>query len=272
MTAPASTVADRERGSTLGFFVRLALLAWVLRCLIIEPFFIPSGSMLPTMAIGDYLFVAKWPYGYSRYSFLWQFPPIRGRLFGRVPTRGDVIVFKPPTSESGSWVKRVIGVPSDRVEVRDGVLILNGKPVPKVSIGDYATPITPNSPCRMVGGLAPRLGAAAGGGQACLYPAFHETLPNGRSYTTLDQIDSPLADHFGPVTVPAGTVFVMGDNRDDSEDSRFSPAEGGVGFLPVDRIVGRASIAFWSTDGSASYVKPWTWFTAMRASRLGTTY
>ena len=262
----------KQRGTTLGFLAKLALLAWVLRCLIVEPFFIPSGSMLPNMAIGDYLFVSKWTYGYSKYSFIGHFPPFAGRVLGTMPERGDVAVFKPPGNEGVSFVKRVIGLPGDRVEVRDGVLILNGVAVPKVAIGDYAMHVSDNSPCRTVGGLAPRIVAAPGGGVSCLYRAFRETLPGGRSYIVLDQYDSPLADHFWPVTVPAGAVFMMGDNRDDSEDSRFGIAEGGVGFVPIDHLVGRASFAFWSTDGSASYVRPWTWFSAMRASRLGTRY
>ena len=270
-TAPSTATPAKPRPSTLAFYLRLALFAWVLRCLIFEPFYIPSGSMLPGMAIGDYLFVAKWPYGYSRYSFLWGVPSFDGRLLSHLPDRGDVVVFKPPGDESASYVKRAIGLPGDTVEVRDGVLILNGRPAPKVRLGDDAIPVTPNSPCRTVGGTLPRLAPAPGGGQACLYPAFRETLPNGRSFTILDQFDSP-ADHFGPVQVPAGTVFMMGDNRDDSEDSRFAVAEGGVGFVPLDHLVGRATFAFWSTDGGASWVKPWTWVTALRASRLGHTY
>ena len=181
-------------------------------------------------------------------------------------------MFKPPGQEDQSYVKRAIGLPGDTIEVRDGVLILNGTAVPKVRLGDAPVKVTPNSPCRTVGGLLPRLVAAPGGGENCLYPAYRETLQGGASDITIDPFDSPLADNFGPVKVPAGTVFMMGDNRDDSEDSRFSVAEGGVGFVPVDHLVGRATVAFWSTDGSASYAKPWTWFTALRASRLGTAY
>jgi len=191
-------------------------------------------------------------------------------LFNRLPTRGDVVVFKPPGRENETWVKRVIGLPGDTIAVDNGTVILNGQPVTKTSIGDAAIPLSANSPCRSIGGAA-RIGRTAAGAEACLYPAFQETLPGGRSFTTLDQADVP-ADHFDPVTVPAGTVFMMGDNRDDSEDSRFSPAVGGAGFVPLDHLVGRAGFAFWSTDGSASYVQPWTWFTALRARRLGTAY
>lgn len=268
-TATTAPTTAKKQGSTLGFLLRFALAAWLLRALLLEPFFIPSGSMLPTMAIGDYLFVQKWPYGYSRFSFPWQVPPIAGRWFSALPARGDVVVFKPPTSDRDSWVKRVIGLPGDIIAVRDGTVILNGRPVPRVSLGDKAVPLSPNSPCRTIGGEPRVVGGA--GGPNCLYSAFRETLPGGKTYLTLDQADVPM-DQFGPVAVPAGTVFVMGDNRDDSEDSRFSPAAGGVGFLPVDRIVGRAGHIFWSTDGSADYTKPWTWFSALRADRIGTRY
>ena len=267
-TRPKSTA----QGSTLGFLLKFAIAAWLLRSLIVAPFNIPSGSMLPTMAIGDYLFVSKWPYGYSRFSFLWEFPSFNGRVLAHYPARGDVVVFRPPGNESVDYVKRAIGLPGDTVEVRDGIVILNGQPLLRTKLGDEAIPVTPNSPCRAAGGIAPRLGVAAGGGSACLYPAYRETLPGGKSYIVLDQYNSPLADHFARVTVPAGTVFMMGDNRDDSEDSRFTVARGGIGFVPIDNLVGRAGYAFWSTDGSAVWAKPWTWFSAMRASRIGTSY
>ena len=268
--SPRTRSKPKKESSFLGSLARFAILAWILRCLVVEPFYIPSGSMQPNMAIGDYLFVEKWPYGYSRMSFLWQFPPISGRIFPHLPARGDVVVFKPPGRENETWVKRVIGLPGDTIAVDNGTVILNGQPISKTPIGDTAIPVTPNSPCRSIG-HAPRLGRTPTGAETCLYPAFRETLPGGRSFTTLDQADVP-ADHFDAVTVPAGTVFMMGDNRDDSEDSRFSPDIGGAGFVPLDHLVGRAGFAFWSTDGSASYVQPWTWFTALRAHRLGTAY
>ena len=272
MLAPSQNPAvARKRGSFLASLLRFAVAAWLLRCLIIEPFYIPSGSMLPTMAIGDYLFVAKWPYGYSRFSFLGQFPPIAGRWGERLPARGDVLVFKSPSEGDATLVKRVIGLPGDSVEVRAGVTILNGRPLPKVAIGRFAMPVTPNSPCRTAGGLLPRT-AVRNGRQVCFYPAFRERLPDGRTYLVLDQYDAPTADHFGPVTVPTGTLFMMGDNRDDSQDSRFATSQMGVGFLPMDRVIGRASLIFWSTDGQASLVKPWTWLSGIRTERIGTTY
>jgi signal peptidase I len=247
----------------------LALLAWVIRSLIVAPFSIPSGSMLPGLYIGDYLLVAKWPYGYSRASFLFGFPPIEGRLLSSLPERGDVAVFRGPTG--ADVIKRVIGLPGDMVETRDGALLLNGQAVRRVPIGNHPMPISPNSSCRTVPPAQPQVRSGPEG-QICLYPAYRETLPNGVSYVVLDQVDNPAADDFGPVTVPEGTVFMMGDNRDDSADSRFSPVVGGMGFVPVEALVGRAMVTFWSTDGSAQWLLPWTWLMALRPERIGDTH
>jgi signal peptidase I len=273
MPDPARADAPTSRRLTLTAAIRtialLALAAWALRSLVVAPFNIPSGSMLPTMAIGDYLFVLKWPYGYSRFSFPGQIPSFPGRIFQRLPERGDVVVFKRPDAEGADWVKRVIGLPGDSVAMRRGVLILNGRPIPKVNAGVTGLRITPNSPCRAGPGAAPQVGAAGG---VCRYPTFRETLPGGRSYLTFDQVDGWIADDFGPVRVPRDRLFLMGDNRDDSLDSRFTLDQGGLGLVPVDRLVGPAAFAFWSADGSTVYWKPWTWISALRFERIGTTY
>lgn len=259
---------------TTGSFIRsllfLAIAAWALRSLIVAPFSIPSGSMLPTMMIGDYLFVSKWPYGYSSASFPFEFPPFEGRIFGSYPERGDVVVFEGP--EGQDVVKRVIGLPGDRIAVEAGRLVLNGKMVARERVEDFQMTISPNSPCRVVPPASPMTRPGPDGEPACIYPAYRETLPGGASFVVLDQTDMGNADNFGPVAVPQGHVFVMGDNRDDSLDSRYPTIVGGMGFVPIDRVVGRAELAFWSTDGSASWINPLSWFSALRTNRLGTDY
>ena len=262
--------SERSIGSRIRFFLLLALGVWLLRSLIVAPFSIPSGSMLPTMAIGDYLFVAKWPYGYSRFSFPLQIPSFEGRAMGRLPHRGDVVVFKKP-GEDVDWVKRVIGLPGDSIAVADGRLVINGRPVARAEDGMVSFPVSPNSPCRVVPGATPNL-VQAKGQALCRYPAYRERLPDGRSWLVIDQVDDPRADHFGPVRVPSGHLLLMGDNRDDSMDSRYSLAEGGLGMVPVENLVGKATFAFWSTDGGARYWLPWTWFSALRPERIGEDY
>ncbi|MCY7279284.1 MAG: signal peptidase I, partial [Sphingomonas bacterium] len=198
---------DKSRSMRPGAMIRwlagLALFAWVLRSLVVAPFSIPSGSMLPTMAIGDYLFVAKWPYGFSRFNFPGQIPSFSGRVFDQLPERGDVVIFKRPGAIGADWVKRVIGLPGDTVAMRSGVLILNGRAVPKASVGTVGIAITPNSPCQRPTATS-----------SCPYPAYRETLPNGRSYLTIDQLAGGPGDDFAPVTITAGKLFLMGDNRD----------------------------------------------------------
>ena len=266
---PAEEAGDGGNWSTFRFLATLLLIAWALRSFIFAPFSIPSSSMLPTLYIGDYLVVAKWPYGYSRHSFPFGIPAFDGRIAGRLPARGDVAVFRHPVNNS-DLIKRVIGLPGDTIAVSAGELILNGRKVPRTLLRPVAVPISANSPCKVpVGGVA--VVASSGGTQQCIYRAFRETLPGGPSYTTLDQIDGAIGDDFAPIRVPLGHVFMMGDNRDDSADSRFSTATGGVGFVPVENLIGRAAVTFWSTDGSASYVLPWTWFSALR-DRIGNGY
>jgi signal peptidase I len=267
---PPKEGSEESPWSLARFIISIALLAWALRSFLITPFNIPSGSMLPTLYIGDYLVVAKWPYGYSRYSFPFGFPSFAGRLFGHLPQRGDVVVFRHPT-EDEDLIKRVIGLPGDVVAVRDGRLIINGRLVARTPLPPFAMPMSPNSPCKTVPPASPVI-VAASGESDCLYRAYRETLPGGVSYTVLDQVDHGPADDFPPVTVPQGHLFLMGDNRDDSLDSRFPTAIRGVGMAPVDHLIGRAIVTFWSTDGSASYWKPWTWFTALRGTRIGNGY
>ncbi len=273
MPSPKSRRKHRDKestGSLLRFVIVLIVLAWALRSFIVAPFNIPSGSMQPTLYIGDYLIVAKWPYGYSRYSFPFGFPSFSGRVAGSLPKRGDVVVFRHPARDM-DLIKRVIGLPGDTIAVEHGQLILNGRPVPRARLAPYKLAISPNSPCEAAPPALPTA-ASINGSSYCLYPAYRETLPGGPSYTVLDQVQDGIADDFPATQVPAGHVFMMGDNRDESADSRFATVAGGVGMVPADHLIGRAMVTFWSTDGSASYVKPWTWFSALRASRIGNGY
>jgi signal peptidase I len=262
--------AKKKKGGiaeTTRFLLLLFLFAVILRSFILAPFVIPSGSMMPRMMIGDFLFVAKWPYGYSRFSLPFGIASFDGRVLGGEPDRGDIIVFRHPR-QNQDWVKRLIGLPGDRVQMRGGQLFLNEEAVPKVRIADWVVPVTPNSPC-----AEPARSVDRDGELYCAYPRFRETLPGGRSYEVLDQIDSAgRPDNTEVYTVPDGHYFMMGDNRDESADSRYTLDEQGVEFLPRDYMVGRALITFFSTDGSAAWLKPWTWFSAARWDRIGGTY
>lgn len=270
-TAASTRRQTRESaGSFARFILTVAVIAWLFRSLVGAPFSIPSGSMLPTLYIGDYLAVAKWPYGYSRYSFPFSLPAFEGRVFGQLPKRGDVVVFRHPT-EDADLIKRVIGLPGDKVAVRGGRLVLNGHLIARQPLGAVHVAITANSPCKVVPPALPNVETHSGK-RACTYSAFLETLPGGPSFTVLDQVRSGPSDDFPEVRIPPNHLFVMGDNRDDSLDSRFPNYEGGVGMLPVDHLIGRASVTFWSTDGRASWFKPWTWFPALRADRIGNRY
>jgi signal peptidase I len=268
--APAPQAKSGGFGEITRFLLLLFLFALLLRSLIVAPFSIPSGSMLPRMMIGDYLFVSKWSYGYSRYSFPFGLARFDGRIWSGEPEPGDVAVFRFPGADK-DYVKRVIGLPGDMVQMRDGVLYLNGMAVPKTRIADYRIPVSANSPCEESGPSGARASLGADGEPVCAYPRFRETLPNGRSYDVLDQGTSQ-GDNTDVFLVPEGHYFVMGDNRDDSLDSRYPTEVQGVGMLPAQNLVGRALITFFSTDGSAEWIKPWTWFTAARWHRIGETY
>jgi signal peptidase I len=273
-TDGSTTSKKKEEGSFLWFLVKLVIIVLLFRTFVFGMFSIPSESMLPTALWGDYLFTEKWPYGYSQASMPFDMPAFEGRVFGRMPERGDVVVFKHPVDRE-TYIKRVIGLPGDTVQVKGGVLYLNGAAVPKVRVADFVDPITPYNPCR----IDKFRSKAADGTPVCRYPRFKETLPNGTSYFVLDfgpaDTNNPWgidADNTDPVIVPEGKLFMMGDNRDDSLDSRFPSEKGeGVGFLPVDNVVGRAAVVAFSTDGNAGWFNPVSWFSAARWDRIGET-
>ncbi|MBV1798829.1 signal peptidase I [Siccirubricoccus sp. G192] len=230
--------------------VYAGLIAIGIRSIAFEPFNIPSGSMIPTLLVGDYLFVSKYSYGYSRYSvpFGAYLPSLgEGRIFGSLPARGDVAVFKLPRDPSQDYIKRIIGLPGDRIQVRNGVLHVNGTAVRREPIGPYT-----------VEGDGPRM----------IVRLFRETLPvggSGQVHQIIEQSDDGPLDNTQEYRVPEGHVFAMGDNRDNSLDSRVQNA---VGFIPVENLVGRAEIIFFSVDGSAAWWEVWAWPMAIRWSRL----
>ena len=248
------------------FWVLLAVLA--VHSFIAKPFYIPSESMMPGLLKGDRLVVSKYPYGWSWVSPSFHvFPHWSGRLFGKMPERGDVVIVTPP-GRSDDYIKRVIGLPGDTIEVRGGRLILNNVPV-KAEVRPAAMiAIDDNAPCaptQFQGNLV----EAGDGRQYCRLPIVRETLPNGPSYDTVELGQSP-GDEYGPVLVPADHVFLMGDNRDRSADSRFSLADDGLGGpVPWENIGGRAEFLTFSLDGSASWYNPISWFQSLRSGRAG---
>ncbi|ASS53663.1 signal peptidase I [Rhizobium leguminosarum] len=223
--------------------IQALILAMVIRTVLFQPFTIPSGSMMPTLLVGDYIFVNKFAYGYSKYSLPFSPDLFSGRLFGADPKRGDIVVFRFPPNPEIDYIKRCIGLPGDHIQVTDGVLYVNGKPVPKVADGSFTSDYK----------LDP--GADV--------PVFRETLDNGKTYDTLDQSPVSRGDNTREFIVPEGHYFMMGDNRDNSLDSRFD-----VGFVPAENLVGRASVIFFSLGNDTSFREIWKWPTNMRWDRL----
>ncbi len=266
-TAPSAKPQKAEKDDFWQFIVKLVIFVTILRSFIFAPFSIPSESMLPRLLVGDYIVVSKWNYGYSKHSLPFSIPLIPGRILSTLPTRGDVAVFKAPPGNKVDYIKRVIGLPGDFVQMRDGVLYLNGTAVTKKRIANFVVPVSPNTQC-----ASPEFQQQATDGTLnCSYPRFLETLPGGKSYEVLDLNPIGPKDSTEIFTVPEGHLFMMGDNRDGSADSRYPPVEGaGIGLVPVENLVGKAQFIVFSTDGSASWILPWTWFSAARGSRMGT--
>jgi signal peptidase I len=251
------------------FWLVLCVLAF--HSLIAKPFYIPSESMMPTLIKGDRLVVTKYPYGWSWVSPSFHVLPfMHGRLLGHMPQRGDVVILTPP-GQSSDYIKRVIGLPGDTIEVHGGVVSLNGKPIPRVAQPPAMIPIDDNIPCSTSNESLHRV-TGADGKAYCALPVFRETLPSGRSYDTVDfGPGASEGDEYGPVTVPADHVFVMGDNRDESADSRYPLDQEGLGGpVPWENLGGRADFITFSYDGSTELWNPISWFTALRGGRAGT--
>jgi signal peptidase I len=241
----AAIARSRSKGAweTARTMVYAVAIALGVRTFLYEPFNIPSGSMKPTLLVGDYLFVSKFAYGYSKHSLPFSLPLFEGRVFERMPARGDVAVFKLPADNSTDYIKRIIGLPGDRIQVKDDILYVNGEPATRVRLEDfYDDDGTGSSPV----------------------VRYRETLPGGPSYTVLDIMTHGQLDNTKVYTVPEGHVFAMGDNRDNSLDSRVE----NVGFIPIENLIGRAEIIFFSTNGTARPWEIWNWPATIRFSRL----
>lgn len=247
------------------FWLLLAVLAF--HSFIAKPFYIPSESMMPVLLTGDRLVVSKFPYGWSYVSPSFHpLPFLKGRIFGRLPERGDIVIVSPQNRRE-DYIKRVIGLPGDIVEVRGGQVILNGVPVPQKTLKPIRIPVDGNAPCSPMQFADSRV-TGTDGRDYCELPVRQEILPNGKTYVTIDMGPSAL-DWYGPVRVPADHVFLMGDNRDNSADSRAPLEENGLGGpVPWEAIGGRAEFITFSLDGDANW-NPMTWLHAFRSGRAG---
>ena len=231
-------------GETISVVVQALLIALVFRTFLFQPFSIPTGSMTPTLLIGDYLLVSKFTYGYSQYSFPFSPPLFDGRILAMSePERGDIAVFRLPRDPKLDYIKRVVGLPGDTIQMRDGQLFINGDGVPRERAGTYLAENTFGDPVEI--------------------PIYLETLLNGVSYQTLDGDPSGPGDDTREFTVPEGHYFMMGDNRDNSADSRFT-----VGMVPLENFVGKAQVIFFSIGDGASALEVWRWPTALRPGRI----
>ena len=230
---------------TIRVVIHALILALLVRIFLFQPFNIPSGSMIPTLLVGDYLFVSKYSYGYSRYSFPFGPNLFSGRIWAKEPERGDVVVFKLPRDNETDYIKRVIGLPGDEIQMIHGVLHINGETVKKERVDDFVMRDPEGRERHMA--------------------RYMETLPNGVTYPVLDLVNEGIGDNTDVYKVPENHFFMMGDNRDNSTDSRFLSE---VGYVPFENLVGRAQIIFFSIDEDASFWQLWKWPTDVRWSRI----
>jgi signal peptidase I len=248
MGATSESKSESGMGESIRVVVHALLIALVIRTFLFQPFNIPSGSMKATLLVGDYLFVSKYSYGYSHYSIPFSPPLFSGRIFGSEPARGDVVVFRLPKDDTTDYIKRVIGLPGDRIQMKEGLLYINEKPVERVRMDDFVG----EDPC--------------GSSEATArVKRWKETLPNGVSYESLDCVDNGFYDNTVVYTVPPDHFFMMGDNRDNSTDSRVQSA---VGYVPSENLIGRAQMIFFSVAEGEQPWMIWRWPTAVRWNRI----
>ena len=239
------TEAKSGTRDTIRVIIHALILALLVRVFLFQPFNIPSGSMIPTLLIGDYLFVSKYSYGYSRYSFPFSPNLFSGRVWAAEPQRGDVVVFKLPRDNETDYIKRVIGLPGDEIQMVHGVLYINGQAVKKERASDFVM--------------------YDGAGRERQLTRYMETLPNGVTYPVLDLVNEGIGDNTEVYKVPENHFFMMGDNRDNSTDSRFLSE---VGYVPFENLVGKAQVIFFSIGDDASFWQLWKWPTDVRWSRI----
>jgi signal peptidase I len=239
------TASKGSNWETMRVVIHALILALIVRVFLFQPFNIPSGSMIPTLLVGDYLFVSKYSYGYSRYSFPFGLDLFSGRVWAAEPERGDVVVFKLPRDNETDYIKRVIGLPGDEIQMVHGVLHINGEAVDKNKVEDFLM--------------------EAASGRDRHFTRYMEALPNGVSYPVLDLVNEGVGDNTDVYKVPEGHFFMMGDNRDNSTDSRFLSE---VGFVPFENLVGKAQVIFFSIDEDASFWQVWRWPADVRWDRI----
>ena len=274
MTTGKATVTDSEAGDSVDWgaelrgLVLMLLAVLAFHSVIAKPFYIPSESMMPNLLVGDRLVVSKYPYGWNWSSVSFHLAPRGGwRVWGATPEYGDIVIPVHPQRDE-DYIKRVVALPGDRIAVRNGQIVLNGKPVPQAVEPALDLPVDENSRCDGFGLENFRV-ARTDGALVCRVPVYRETLPNGATYLVIDH-QKQFLDDYPEIRVPAGHVFVMGDNRDHSSDSRADDPSGLQGPVPLENIGGRAEFITFSLDGTTS-LNPLSWFKSLRSGRAWTT-